>query len=174
MTFDGISPFTGKMKEYANMGEWSMECEKFDRANNPPEKKLTGKVTYAQACEKAKKEMGIDLGGPASPQEQFEAMIEQRIAAGVEQGIKEALAKHGAVGKQETHSAARRLSPELAESLEKIKRIPWTAETTAFALKYSKEKLAAKSCGCTHNQKAEAVTHSAYATGPVMFAQIKR
>ena len=156
MAYINVDPITKKVKEYKNIAEWQAAVEK---ATSDPKPKPIKKMTFAEASKKLREEAGIDLRDPAErQQEKINAVIEQKVAEGISAALARQQAMQSSQAKQEGHSS------------------PLEQANAAMARLHEIQKslgLAPKACGChaKHSQKAETVTHSAYAVGPVMGMQ---
>jgi len=152
MGYINVDPITKKVKEYANSGEWLAAVEK---ATSGPKPKPVGKLTYAEASKKLREEVGIDLRSPA---EKEQIKFDEAVGKAVSSALAQRQAMQSSQAKQEGHSS------------------PLEQANAAMARLHEIQKslgLAPKACGChaKHSQKAETVTHSAYAVGPVMGMQ---
>lgn len=152
MTFDCISPKTGLPTEYPSSAEFYKEVE--EATAKTPEKRPDVR-TFADASQRLRDEIGLDLRSPAEQQEAANnEFIEQRIAEGVSEALEKA---------------------QQAEKAEKVSQSPWSVIQHSKQPRY--KFFEEQKCGCKadgHKPKAEPVIHSRRGFGPVMSAQLAR
>ncbi len=157
MTFDCISPKTGKPKEYPSSAEFFKEVEEV--RGEPPEKPREVK-TFADASLRLREQIGLDLRDPAEIKAAADnEYIEKRIAEGVSKALEQA---------QKAEKA------QQAEKAGKANQSPFRFTVSHAAKPQYKFFDGQKVCGCKsegHKPKAEPVIHSRRGVGPTMTAR---
>lgn len=117
MAIDHVNPLTGKVKEYKNSAEWMKDVE---AASFTPPVENPEVRTYADASQRLREEIGLDLRSPAERQQaEVDATIEQRVAAGVSAALAKAQESEKTTqtppAKSASHSAQKSLNEQLSE-----------------------------------------------------------
>ena len=158
MSFTAIDPKTGKAKDYNNSAEFFKEVDEA-RAKEPEKPREVR--TYADASQRLREEIGLDLRDPAERQQaENNEFIEQRIAAGVAAALEQA---------QKAEKV------QQAEKAGKANQSPFMfniAHAAASRPKYNfRFKPECGSCKASQKPAAREVIHSRRGVGPVMTAQ---
>ena len=154
MTFDCISPKTGKPKEYPSSAEFFKEVEEV--RGEQPEKPREVK-TYADASKRLREQIGLDLRDPSEIKEAADrGYLREQIA----EGVAEALEKQ--------------LEAQFVDGQKTFSQSPFAFTVSHAAKPQYKFFDGQKGCGCKadgHKPKAEPVIHSGRGFGPVMTAK---
>ena len=154
MTFDCISPKTGKPKEYPSSAEFFKEVEEV--RGEQPEKPREVK-TYADASKRLREQIGLDLRDPSEIKEAADrGYLREQIA----EGVAEALEKQ--------------LEAQFVDGQKTFSQSPFAFTVSHAAKPQYKFFDGQKVCGCKaegHKPKAEPAIHSRRGFGPVMTAK---
>ena len=154
MTFDCISPKTGKPKEYPSSAEFFKEVEEV--RGEQPEKPREVK-TYADASKRLREQIGLDLRDPSEIKEAADrGYLREQIA----EGVAEALEKQR--------------EAQFVDAQKPITQSPFSFTVSHAAKPQYKFFDGQKVCGCkseVHRLKAEPAIHSRRGFGPVMTAK---